>query len=168
MAKAPAVERDYAGLVRELENNQLKYRDVRQKQMEAQVSQNLEDERKGERFTLIEPPLRPEEPASPNRLAIAVAGAVLALASGIGAGLLLEQLDTSIRTRRDLELLLNVPPLAVVPWMQTSHDRRARRLRRSFGLAGAASALVLVLVLTHVLYRPLDVLWQVALRRLSG
>lgn len=168
MAKAPAVERDYAGLVRELDNNQLKYREVRQKQMEAQVSQNLEDERKGERFTLIEPPLRPEEPASPNRLSIAISGAVLALAAGIGVGLLLEQLDTSIRTRRDLELLLNVPPLAVVPWMQTSHDRRARRRRRSFGLAGVASALALALVLTHVLYRPLDVLWQVALRRLSG
>jgi succinoglycan biosynthesis transport protein ExoP len=168
LAKAPAVERDYASLSRELENNQLKYRDVRQKQMEAQVSQNLEDERKGERFTLIEPPTQPEQPASPNRVAIALAGAVLALAAGVGLGLLLEQLDTSIRSRRDLELLLSVPPLAVVPWIETGHDRRARRLHISLGLASAAGAVLLALALTHVFYRPLDVLWQVALRRLSG
>ena len=168
MAKAPAVERDYATLSRDLDNNQLKYRDVRQKQMEAQVSQNLEDERKGERFTLIEPPTQPEQPASPNRVAIAIAGVVLALASGIGIGLLLEQLDTSIRTRRDLELLLNVPPLAVVPWIETRHDRHARRMRHSLGVAGVVGAIAVALVLTHVLYRPLDVLWQVALRRLTG
>lgn len=168
MARAPAVERDYAGLSRELENNQLKYREVRQKQMEAQVSQNLEDERKGERFTLIEPPLQPEEPASPNRAAIIISGLVLALAAGVGAGFLLEQLDTSIRTRRDLEQLVGLPPLAVVPWFETADDREARRRWRGLRLAGLAGALLLAVVLTHVFYRPLDVLWQVALRRLGG
>ena len=36
----------------------------------------------GERFVLIEPPLLPEEPASPNRLAIVLLGFLLALAGG--------------------------------------------------------------------------------------
>ena len=42
--------------------------------MEAQLAQNLETNRKGERFTLIEPPLPPEEPVSPNRLAVLIIG----------------------------------------------------------------------------------------------
>ena len=56
MARAPAVERDYRALARDLENAQLKYQQIRAKQGEVQISENLESERKGERFTMIEPP----------------------------------------------------------------------------------------------------------------
>ena len=44
-------------LARDLESTQAKYREVSQKRMEAQLAESLELERKGERFTLIEPPL---------------------------------------------------------------------------------------------------------------
>ncbi|MEJ0099932.1 MAG: hypothetical protein WDO12_09375 [Pseudomonadota bacterium] len=72
LASAPGVEKDFMTLARELDSTQVKYREVRQKQMEAQLAQNLEAERKGERFTLIDPPVAPEEPASPNRHLILV------------------------------------------------------------------------------------------------
>jgi polysaccharide biosynthesis transport protein len=67
LAQAPAVEKDYRSLVRDLESAQFKYQQIRMKQGDVQVSQNLETERKGERFTMIEPPLPPEKPISPNR-----------------------------------------------------------------------------------------------------
>ena len=53
----------------------------------AQIAQNLETNRKGERFTLIEPPLPPEEPVSPNRLAVLIIGLILsaAIAAGVAA-----------------------------------------------------------------------------------
>jgi uncharacterized protein involved in exopolysaccharide biosynthesis len=66
LAETPAVERDYNAMLRDLDSAQIEYRQVRQKQMEAETAQNLETERKGERFTLIEPPFTPEEPTSPN------------------------------------------------------------------------------------------------------
>ncbi len=59
MSQAPDVEKEYRALLKDYEGAQLKYQEVRSKQMEAQLSQNLETERKGERFTLIEPPLPP-------------------------------------------------------------------------------------------------------------
>ena len=74
LAQAPAVERDYRELARDLENAQLHYQQLRAKQGEVQVSENLETERKGERFTMIEPPLPPEKPISPNRIMILAAG----------------------------------------------------------------------------------------------
>ena len=43
-------------LSRDYDNARLKYQEIRAKQMEAQTAQNLETDRKGERFTLIEPP----------------------------------------------------------------------------------------------------------------
>ena len=80
----PAVERDYGALLREMQGEQTKFAEVRQKQMAAQLAQNLESEQKGERFTLIEPPLRPQEPVSPNRPAILALGLLLSLGAAVG------------------------------------------------------------------------------------
>jgi LPS O-antigen subunit length determinant protein (WzzB/FepE family) len=168
LAASPAVERDYITLLRELDSDQLKYREVQQKQEEAQLAENLEDEQKGERFTLIDPPLAPEEPVSPNRWLIVAVGLVVAIALGIGVALLLESKDHSVRNRQDLESLVQTAPLAVVPMIFTSEDYARRRRRRSFALAGTVGVIVIALVLTHLFYRPLDVLWDVALRKLGG
>ena len=73
IAMAPQTEKEYRELARDYTNAQAKYQEMRAKQMEAQLAQNLGADRKGERFTLIEPPLPPEEPVSPNRAIIWVA-----------------------------------------------------------------------------------------------
>src|SRR5215472_1843240 len=62
LARTPTVERDYDAMLRDLDSAQIEYRQVRQKQNDAETAQNLETERKGERFTLIEPPFTPEQP----------------------------------------------------------------------------------------------------------
>lgn len=119
-AATPIIERDYSALTRELQSAQQKHAEVEQKQMEAQLASNLETERKGERFTLIEPPLESQKPVSPNRPLILAAGVVLALGAAIGLMLLLEALDTRIRGRDDIIGLLSVPPLAVIPWLKAA------------------------------------------------
>ena len=167
VASTPAVERDYTVMLRDLESAQSEYRLERLKQNEAQTAENLEVERKGERFTLIEPPFPPEEPSSPNRRLILIFGVVAALAVGVGTGALLEGIDGSVRGRHDLELLLATPPLAMIPVMMTREDRVARRRRRYSALGGAVAAVLVSVVLIHLLYRPLDVLWLAALRRLG-
>jgi uncharacterized protein involved in exopolysaccharide biosynthesis len=113
----PGVERDYSELVRNLDNARKKYAEVQQKQMEAQLSSNLETERKGERFTLIEPAVEPQRPVRPNRPLIALLGFLLAAGAVIGAVLLIEALDNRIHSREDIANLVQVPPLAVIPWV---------------------------------------------------
>ena len=130
IAASPAVERDYAELLRELNNEQVKYTEVRQKQMAAKLSESLEDEQKGERFTLIEPPLAPEEPTTPNRPLLLVGGLVLALAASLLSIVAMERIDGSVRNRRDLERLLDVPPLAILPMVVTLSDLAMQRRRR--------------------------------------
>jgi polysaccharide biosynthesis transport protein len=168
LATTPGVERDYMAMARELESTQAKYREVRQKQMEAQLAQNLEVERKGERFTLIDPPVPPDEPASPNRRLILVLGLVLALAFAVGIAALLEAVDPRIYGRNEIAGLLSVPPLAVIPWIENSAQQAARRRRQRFALAGTLASCVLAVFAIHMLYRPLDVLWAIAWRRLGG
>ncbi len=164
---APAVEREYSALARDLLNEREKYAEVRQKQMEAQLVQNLETERKGERFTLIEPPLQPSEPRSPNRPLILVLGLVLAIGAAAATVVLLEKVDTRIRDRVHLLSLVGVPALAVVPVIEIAEDiqRRGRIRRNLIFVAGAC--LVVALVILHFFVMPLDVMSIAIARRLG-
>jgi uncharacterized protein involved in exopolysaccharide biosynthesis len=124
-AAAPAVEQDYSVLLRDLQGEREKYGEVRQKQLEAQLAQNLETERKGERFTLIEPPTEPTRPVFPNRPLVALLGLALACAAAVGVMFAREQLDTTVRDRTHLLQLVGVPPLAVIPMLGGDEDMAA-------------------------------------------
>jgi succinoglycan biosynthesis transport protein ExoP len=164
---APQVEQQYRELMRDYDNTRLKYQEIRSKQSEAKTAQNLEADRKGERFTLIDPPLPPEEPVSPNRRLILVAGIVLSLGLVAGVLWLLETFDSSVRGRLDLMILTGVPPLALVPHIGTEAERRAGRRRLHVAMGGAVASLCVAVVLTHFFYQPLDVMWFLFARRLG-
>jgi LPS O-antigen subunit length determinant protein (WzzB/FepE family) len=165
MTQSPEVERQYRVMARDLETAQLEYRSILAKQTESQVSQNLETERKGERFTMIEPPQMPEKPLSPNRALIASLGLILSVGLGLGAAAAQEALDASVRGSEDIRQLLQVPALTSIPFIVTADDRARRRNARRYSWAGAALALALVVVAIHLFVRPLDVVWSIVMRR---
>lgn len=162
---SPEVERQYAALARDYENARVKYQEVRAKQMEAQVSQNLEAERKGERFTLIDPALPPERPVSPNRPLILILGLLLSLVAAAAAALVADAMDSSVRSARDLRRLLGVDPLVVLPSMVTAEVLAARGERLRKVLISVAVAVPVFLLLVNFLFMPLDVLLIVLARR---
>jgi uncharacterized protein involved in exopolysaccharide biosynthesis len=165
LAHAPAVERQFRELARDLDTAQLKYQEMRSKQAEVQVSQNLETEHKGERFTMIEPPLPPEKPISPNRFLILALGFVLSLGAGAGAAVLRDKLDVSVRGVRDMRLLLSVPPLAAIPVIITRAELQKHRRIVAFSWLGTAVCLATLTSAVHFYVRPLDVVWIGLLRR---
>jgi uncharacterized protein involved in exopolysaccharide biosynthesis len=168
LAASPQVERTYRELVRNLQNAQLKYQEIRAKQMEAKVSENLETDRKGERFTLIDPPMPPERPESPNRRMILALGVFLSLALAAGVAALLESLDVTIRGTRDLRTLMRPVPLTIVPTIWTEGEMLGMARRRRMKLAGAVAGCVLAALAVHLAVRPLDMLWFAAMRRFGA
>jgi succinoglycan biosynthesis transport protein ExoP len=164
---APQVEQQYRELTRDYDNTKIKYMELRSKQSEAKTAQNLESDRKGERFTLIDPPLPPEEPVSPNRRLIFVLGVILSGAFAAGVLWLFETLDGSVRGRFDLLQLTGVPPLALVPHIGTEGERRSRRRRMRLAVGSAMASLCIAMALTHFFYRPLDVMWFTFARHLG-
>jgi len=122
MTQAPQVEREYKTLTRGYENALGKYKEIKNKLMEAKMAEELELGSKGERFTLLEPPLLPETPSKPNRLAIIFLGLILSIASGIGTVFTLESLDHSIRGVKKLTAVLGTSPLAVIPYIADDID----------------------------------------------
>lgn len=111
----PRVEEFYRTLVSERDNLQHKYSELKQKHMQAQVAQGLEKNQQGERFSLVEPPLLPEKPSKPNRLAIMLIGIVLGIGAGVGTAAMLEFSDQSIRSPEALSQLTSSLVLVTIP-----------------------------------------------------
>ncbi len=168
LAREPAVERDYHELARQLETAQRKYDELRAKQGEVQVSENLEIERKGERFTMIEPPLPPEKPISPNRFLILAAGFMLSAGLGFGALFVRDTLDPAVRGSDEIRQLLSVPPLASIPTITTVAEHRRHRRNVRFAWTGFAVTFILTLCIVHFFVRPLDVVWAALAQRFGA
>lgn len=168
LLQSPKVERQYLELVRDYENATARYRELRAKAMEAEVAEQLEKKSKGERFSIIEPPLLPEKPIKPNRPAIAFLGVMLAIAGGFGYVLLIENMDKSIRGAKLITGLAGGPPLAVIPYFETDEDISQQQKMRSVGMLAGLGFILLILALVHWLWIPLDVLWFRGLRKMDS
>lgn len=166
LSQTPEAEREYLELARDLDTSRARFRELREKQMQAQVAEQLERERKAERFTLIEPPVFPEKPFRPNRLLILMVGMALALLGGIGTPLVRESFDRSVHSVRDAVRTLQVPVLAVLPLPVDPRRVRRRKLRVRWAIAGLVTLAALALAAFHFFYMPLDVAWYGLLRRI--
>ncbi|MGD9210973.1 MAG: Wzz/FepE/Etk N-terminal domain-containing protein [Desulfobacteraceae bacterium] len=113
--KTPRVEENYTNLTIKRNNTRAKYDDLMQKLLEVQVSQGLETEQKGERFTLMEPARLPGKPFKPNRLGIIMIGIILGICSGLGMAILKEFIDDSIHSPDYLSRATSFPVLATIP-----------------------------------------------------
>ncbi|MDF0651208.1 MAG: Wzz/FepE/Etk N-terminal domain-containing protein [Nitrospira sp.] len=167
LEKGPEIEPEYLVLTRDRDTSGQKYQDIRSRLLEAKVAEGLEVQRKGERFSLIDPPSLPEKPYKPNRLAIVLLGFILAVGGGAGLGAAAESLDHSIRTPDQLVALTQHFPLAVIPFMPNEADVSHAKLRRRIVQSAGIGAFGTVLLLLHVFVVPLDVLWFATLRRLG-
>lgn len=164
---APQVEREYSGIVRDLGNARMKYQEIRSKELAAEVSESLEQGRKGERFEVVEPALLPTLPHSPNRLALLFLGLVLSMAGSVGTTAASESMDSAVYGPRGLAAVLGAPPIATIPFITNELDTNRDRRTIWMIIAGVAASILVVLVLVHFLYRPLDILWFTLLRKLG-
>ena len=167
VAESPLVESKYRELTRDYDNAWAKYKELKAKQMEAKLGQALETQRKGERFTLIDPPVLPEKPASPNRLAIMLLGAVLSLGGGVGTVAVRDAVDGTVRGERDVTELIEMPPLAGIPYIETDEELRRRKFIRIGIVVTVLAAITAAVALMNFFYMPLDVMWFTVQRRLG-
>jgi len=167
LAQTPEVERVYLDMKRDYDNSVKRYQETKSKEMEAEIGQQLEKERKGERFSLIEPPALPEKPVRPNRPAIVILGFILSMAGGLGYAFVAESVDSSVRNVRSVTALLSAPPLSVIPYMKNSADLVQEERIKRIAIVTFVSALVIAALLVHLFWTPLDVLWFKGLRKVD-
>jgi polysaccharide chain length determinant protein (PEP-CTERM system associated) len=143
LATAPNVEREYLQLAREYENAQNRYADVQEKIKAASLSQVLESEARGERFTLIRNVSVPAKPYWPNRLGIILLGIVLGGGLALLMAVVRDASDPTVRGSEDLEGIFD-SPMGAIPVILNRTDKRRRRVL--WGSLAAAYLVAIVLV----------------------
>ena len=165
ISQAPLIERDYSVLKRDLENALSRYRDIKARQMEAEIGEALEKESKGETFILIDPAQYPEEPVKPNRMVIVFLAFVVATGCGLGVAILQEALDASVRGVRGVTKMLTSAPLAVIPVIYNTQDYVRNKRSNRILLGSVLGGVLFFALLVHFFFTPLDVLWFKGVRK---
>lgn len=156
--KIPQVERGLISLNRDYEAVKEQYDHVVGNTMQAQMAESLEQGRKAERFSILEPPLLPDQPYKPNRKKLLAMGLGLSFSLPLGLLLLVAFLDKSIRGAAAVEKITGCPPLVTIGYIQTEVERRKKKLMCIRGGLAAIAVLVLGVIAVHFLVSPLDLL----------
>lgn len=152
----PQVERGLTVLDRTYNDLLEKLNSLESKQAQAQLSQNLEEEKKAERFVLLEPPIVPTEPVSPDRKKILGIGGFLALVIGVVCVFLVELIDRRIHSASELEAVLKHPPIVSIPYIHTRQENVQHRMKVFLYFLIPVVLFALLLMAVHFLYQPLD------------
>ena len=155
----PVIEQQMDALSRDYDNEQLRYRELREKKMAADMSAQLETQGKGQRLLVNIPPNLPTK-THPSRLALIVGGAFLSVLAGAGAVVAVEGTNQSIQGAHQLAQLVGAPPLVSIPHITTMEEIVKAEARRPYVIAGIALLVVLGLIIFPYTVMPYDVLWS--------
>ncbi|HXN53043.1 MAG TPA: XrtA system polysaccharide chain length determinant [Candidatus Acidoferrum sp.] len=114
----PAIAQEYKALTRDYQTAVSVYNDLLKKQSDSEMATDLERRQQGEQFRVLDPPSLPQRPTYPNRPVFAFGGFVGGLAFGLAVVFALEAQDTTFRTERDVERMLKLPALAMIPLLE--------------------------------------------------
>ena len=127
LQQAPEIEREYRDLTRDYESAQERYAEIRAKQMQAEIAEELELDQKAERFTVVEPPSLPLEPAGPRRKLLTVLGLSAALGGSVGLAWLRDLMSPALKSPRDVARRAEARVLTAVPYVVTPKEQARER-----------------------------------------
>ena len=123
---SPTIEQEYKELTRDYQTALAFYNDLLIKRDQSSMANDLERRQQGEQFQVLDPANLPDKPSFPNKQLFALGGFGAGLGAAISLVLLIEILDTSLRSKQSVENVLQLPVLAMVPAIQGPSNKRVR------------------------------------------
>jgi len=163
---APVVEKEYNVLKRDYDSLKQEYSGISNKLKNAELVQEMEGKEKGNRLRVTSSAYLPEEPSKPNRLMVIVLSFLLAIGISSGFALLRENFDDSIRTSNQLKQLTNIPVFSAISYIETSEEKRQRRVRNLIWAAAALSGIAIFLLIIDQYVIKLAQAWEVVIERI--
>lgn len=111
---------NYGIIKQRLETNQSLLKDLQEKQRQNLIQQAGTPNN----ISVADYSIVPEEPVGPRRLMSVMIAFVLSLGLGCGLALFLEYLDDTVRSTDDVENLLRLPALAVIPAIENTQRKK--------------------------------------------
>jgi polysaccharide chain length determinant protein (PEP-CTERM system associated) len=121
---SPAVEQEFKELTRGYQTALDSYNELQKKRDASAMAADLERKQQGEQFRVLDPANLPDKPSFPNRPLFAVGGFGGGLGLGLVIAFLLEMKDSSLKTERDVEFILHLPVLAMIPELEPADSDR--------------------------------------------
>lgn len=165
--KMPQVSKEYNQINTDYQDAKIQYTELQHKSMAAKVGQGMEEEQLGETFQLMDPPFLPEQPVSPNRLAIILIGVVLGISLSVGGTCVREYTDDDVRDVKTLADITGIPVFSVIPRIITDEDKSRLRKKRIFLTAGTACAFLILICFVNFFVMDLYVMYAKAIRVLA-
>lgn len=140
----PEDKKELANLERDRNIYQGIYEQLLARLGQAEVSEQMEIQDKGINFRIVDPAILPISPVSPDRVKFILLGIFIGAAAGVGAVLLREYLDNSIKDVDTLKSHFGLQVLTVIPEIITEQDiEKKRRLNRKvYGLSIAYLSII--------------------------
>jgi len=142
----PAAKTSLDELEREKNSQKTLYEQLVTRYGQSEVSKQMEIQDKSTTFRIVDPAIIPVKPVSPNRVRIILIGILGGLVGSFAFLVLLDQLDSSVRSVEALKSL-GVKILAVVPTIENPVELAAVR-RRDFWFYGITGTCFLVILAT--------------------
>ena len=158
--KTPTVEMTLRGYFRRHSDTQDQLKAIVRKRADAETGERLELNQQAERFELIENATAPEKPVSPNRRKILVMGSGVSLALAVALAFLVEILNPAIRSSAQMERILDLRPVATIPYITTASERRKQRLWTIVLVLAVVAGFPLLLFAIDQHYVPLELMGQ--------
>ncbi|MGE5280073.1 MAG: GumC family protein [Deltaproteobacteria bacterium] len=116
-------ELEYGRIQREVEANKKLYGILKEKLEEARIT----EAQKVSDISIVDPAVLSTAPVEPNKVMVLLIGAVLGLVVGVALAFFFETIDPSMGTIEDVENILKLPVLGVVPSIKAEIADEAQR-----------------------------------------
>lgn len=137
--RLPQREQELISLTRDYGNTKNSYDELLKKRLQANISENLEENQQGEQFMVVEPATLPTRPIKPDRLKILAIALMGSLVIGAGGAIGLETIDPTLRGSKDFKSYFSLPVLASLPVIQDDRYKRQIAVRRAAVIGGLVS-----------------------------
>jgi hypothetical protein len=137
-----------------------------QKLAAARLGENLERGRHSQRLVVLEQPVPPIAPVSPNRIKLFMGAFVFAFMAGAGLVVAREMSDQAIRSREDILSIIDNHLIVSIPYISTQREGRQRKKNIILVIAIMAASLLLAAAAAYLFLPPPDIWYDLATDKL--
>jgi uncharacterized protein involved in exopolysaccharide biosynthesis len=114
-SRAPAVQQEAAQMQQKLQGLYQQYEGISGRLLAAKAGARADEEQLGERLLVVDPPVVPDKPSSPNRPLIVALGLAAGLVFGLLLAMAVELFLRPVRDPKAITAITGARPLAMVP-----------------------------------------------------
>ncbi|HWZ43315.1 MAG TPA: Wzz/FepE/Etk N-terminal domain-containing protein [Candidatus Saccharimonadales bacterium] len=148
----PLREQELAAVTRDHDQARANYESLLAKKNQSEMAADLEKNRQGDLFRIIDPPNLPQKPYWPDRFKFSLLGLALGTLLAAGVTALAEIVDARIDRGEDVRSLLKLPVLAGIPILQSVSELHKEHRHRRMEAIAASLLLTLISVMTFITF----------------